>query len=71
MVHVHTSPKVSWRDQQLSEIIFKEEKKGRNFNGVITKIKFAYSVCSTLHNESGLCLEVSGLLGISQRCGVS
>lgn len=72
MVHLHTLLGMFWRDLQLSEIILKEEKKeGRKvIKWSYVKIKFAYSVCSVVHDESGLCLEVSGLLGISQKCAV-
>lgn len=34
------------------------------------KIKLSYSLCSVADDESELCLEVSGLLGISQRFSV-
>lgn len=58
---------IFWRDLQLSETNWEDEKKEGNLsNRAFSKIQFVHKLSSAVDDESGLYPEVSGMLGISQ-----
>lgn len=49
--------------------LFRKQTKGRKLNRALVKIMFLYNVRTVVNDESGLCLEVSGLVGFSKKYG--